>query len=478
MTRNRYAALPRKFATIVAVIALVSTTSILDAQTRVKPGFNLFSAEQDVEIGRASAAEADRQFPLVTDRDVVTYVNEVGRRLAAHSGGPGFSYQFRVINASDINAFALPGGFIYVNRGILAEARNEGEVAGVIAHEIAHVALRHGTHQASKAYAAQAGLSILGGFLTGRASETTAGVINAIGGFGLNALFLKFSRELETQADVRGAQILAAAGYAPADMVGFFRTLARVDTSRKTTWLSHHPAPPDRIARIERESALLRVAAQPTRRVTELRAIQTRLRQMGAAPTMAQLASGQSTSRTPTATVESPSKSLRVYQNRSGVYRAAYPANWRVYEQGRSGVVFAPEGGIVQYGGRSEIVVGAVLNHYEPFDSGTGLLGGVSLEDATRDLIAQIQKGDAHLREVRGSARLLKPASGRALSVDLRGVNPRTRIEERLTVVTHQLADEHLIYLLFAIPEREAAAYAPTLSAIVNSLRIDEDRPH
>jgi predicted Zn-dependent protease len=179
--------------------------------------------------------------PILRDSHVDAYVNRIGQKLAANAGGPQFQYRFRVVNASDINAFALPGGYIYINRGILENAKNEGEVAGVVAHEIAHSALRHGTHQASKAYAAQAGLQILGGLLGGKVGNNTAQILNTVGGVGLNALFLKFSRELETQADVRGAQILAASGYTPADMVSFFNTLAKVDTSKKTSWMSNHP---------------------------------------------------------------------------------------------------------------------------------------------------------------------------------------------------------------------------------------------
>jgi beta-barrel assembly-enhancing protease len=278
---------------LVLFVALLMTATIADAQTKVKPGFNLFSAQQDVEIGTTSAAEVERQLPLVRDRAVVAYVDQIGQRLAAQAGGPGFAYQFRVVNASDINAFALPGGFIYINRGIIENANNEGEVAGVIAHEIAHVSLRHGTHQASKAYATQAGLSILGGLIGERVDDSTATIINALGGFGMNALFLKFSRELETQADIRGAQILAASGYTPADMVSFFHSLEKKDTALKTSWLSSHPAPPDRIARIEREAQLLRVSTRPTQRVAELGSVQTQLRRLGAAPTMAQIASGQ-----------------------------------------------------------------------------------------------------------------------------------------------------------------------------------------
>src|SRR5688572_12478933 len=275
------------------ILALVMTVGVAEAQTQVKPGFNLFSPEQDVEIGRQSAAEVQRQMPVLSDRELEAYVNRIGQKLAANAPGPKFPYEFRVVNASDINAFALPGGPIYLNRGIIDSARNEGEVAGVLAHEIAHVAVRHGTHQASKAYAAQAGLSILGGLLGGRVGQNTAGIINAVGGFGLNALFLKFSREAETQADLVGAQMLARSGYTPADMISFFQTLAKAEPSKKTNFLSSHPAPSDRISRLQREAQALNVPLTPTTNVAELNRIQSRLRSAyGAAPTMQQIASG------------------------------------------------------------------------------------------------------------------------------------------------------------------------------------------
>lgn len=264
---------------LLAVLLVMSLAGgIAEAQTQVRPGWNLFSPQQDYEIGRQSAAAAEQQLRLVRDAEVNAYVTRIGRKLAANAGGPDFPYQFRVVNSSEINAFALPGGYIYINRGIIDNAENEGEVAGVIAHEIAHSALRHGTHQASKAYATQAGIGILGNLLGGRVGQNTAQVLNVVGGVGLNALFLKFTRELETQADVRGAQILAASGYSPSDMISFFHQLERVDRSKKTTWLSHHPAPPDRIARIQKETRLLRVPARPTRNTKQLAAVQSRLR--------------------------------------------------------------------------------------------------------------------------------------------------------------------------------------------------------
>ena len=245
---------------IALAIALIVTAGIADAQTQIKPGFNLFSTQDDVQIGQQSLQQALQQLPIVNDSQINSYVNGIGQRLAAHSGGPNFQYQFRVVNTSDINAFALPGGFVFINRGILEQARNEGELAGVMAHEISHVALRHGTHQASKAYLAQAGISILGGILGGKVGQGTGQIINAVGGLGLNALFLKYSRSAETQADIVGAQIMARAGYDPMEMVNFFETLrlqSGSDPGKFAQFLSDHPNPGNRMQYVNAEIATL-----------------------------------------------------------------------------------------------------------------------------------------------------------------------------------------------------------------------------
>jgi Zn-dependent protease with chaperone function len=471
---------------IALAIALSLVAGVAEAQTKVNPGWNMFSAQQDVEIGAQSAAEAERQLPLLRDAEVDAYVNRIGQKLAANAGGPQFQYRFRVVNVSDINAFALPGGFIYLNRGIIESARNEGEVAGVLAHEIAHSALRHGTHQASKAYAAQAGLQILGGLLGGKVGNNTAQILNTVGGVGLNALFLKFSRDLETQADVRGAQILAASGYTPADMVSFFDQLARVDQSKKTTWLSNHPAPPDRQARIEKERQLLREPATPTQNVAQLNRIKTELRANGAARSTTQIAQSASSSggnppmtssTTSIAQVAAPSSSLRTYTNRSGAYALRYPSNWKVYDSGGFGVTIAPDGGIGQAGNRTEVVYGLMVNHYDPF--GKNYQGRqISMQDATNDLIAQIRSGSPHLKVINGSGQQLRLDGRTAVAASLRGVNPNTRINERVTVVTRALPDGHLIYLLFVTPEQEASRYSSVLSNIVASIDVSEARAH
>src|SRR5947209_5402962 len=340
MQRTRFA---RPVIALVTVLML--SVGIADAQTKIKPGFNLFSPQDDVNVGQQSAVQAEQQLPILNDAQTNAYLNRIGQRLAANAGGPQFQYRFRVVNQADINAFALPGGFIYVNRGVIDTASNEGELAGVVAHEISHVALRHGTHQASKAYLAQAGISILGGILGGHVGAGAAQIINTVGGIGLNAVFLKYSRDLETQADIRGAQIMAASGYNPRDMVSFFQKLERVDTSRKTNWMSDHPAPPDRIARIQREEQMLRVNGGAPENVAELQSLQGHLRGYGAARSSGQIArqaaapsqsrsratnGGMASSASPTINVEAPSGSMKTYVNPTRLYSVNVPSNWQV----------------------------------------------------------------------------------------------------------------------------------------------------
>jgi len=137
---------------LASALALCAPLVARAATSRATPGFNLFSVEQDIEIGRQSAKEAERQLPLLKDRNVDRYLNRIISKLAAHAPGARYPYAIKAVNASAINAFSLPGGPMYVNRGLFEAARSEAELAGVLAHEMSHVALRHGTHQASKAY--------------------------------------------------------------------------------------------------------------------------------------------------------------------------------------------------------------------------------------------------------------------------------------------------------------------------------------
>src|SRR5437867_7903861 len=231
-------------------------------QTRITYHSNKYKPSDDVRLGQQAAAEVERQFPLLRDSEVGRYVENVGQRLVASIPSefqhPEFRYFFRVVNARDINAFALPGGPMFVNRGMIQAARTEGEMAGVMAHELSHVALRHGTAQATKAqkYAIGAGVAgilgtILGGPGLGQVAQAPFGVY-----------FLKFSREYETEADLLGARIMANAGYDPRELANMFRTIEAQGGSGGG-FLSDHPSPANRYARINQEAQSLRIANVP-----------------------------------------------------------------------------------------------------------------------------------------------------------------------------------------------------------------------
>src|SRR5215470_7398793 len=230
--------------------------------TRITAPKNPYSPDKDVQLGRQAAAEVERKVPLLNDPEIDSYVSRVGRRLAesipAEFQHPEFRYSYKVVDVRDINAFALPGGFTFVNRGLIEAAKNEGEMAGVIAHEISHVALRHGTAQVAKAQAYQKwalGGAILGSILGGGAG---AAVYQGTQ-LGLGSALLRYSRDYEEQADILGSHIMANAGYDPRDLANMFRTLERQTGPGGPPWLSDHPNPRNRYEYINREATLLGV---------------------------------------------------------------------------------------------------------------------------------------------------------------------------------------------------------------------------
>ena len=500
MTSSLHGRAGRAAAAILSVLALAPLAGAA-APTVVKPGFNLFSVEQDVEIGRQSAAEAERQLRFVRDRSVDDYLNRIVGTLAAGATGPRFPYHAQAVNASEINAFALPGGPLYVNRGLIEAARSEGELAGVMAHEMSHIALRHATHNVSKAYMAQAGLGILGGVLGGRNGANTAQIINAAGGFGLNALFLKYSRDAETQADVVGAQMMARAGYDPLEMASFFdllRDQARHDPGRLQQFFSDHPAPADRAARIRREAEALDVSGRRTASVGGFEEIQSLLRGRGPAPSMGRLARGDDRGddrsddrrggygtyggRPVDVTIERPSQRFRTFEPRDGLFAVEYPDNWRVYESDRGvGVTIAPEAGITEdRGGAQGIVYGVIINRYDPFDSRDGYSdrrdrsGSSALEQATDDLVEQVLRTNTYLRRSSRSPRREVIDGARALSLTLSGRSPLTDQDERVTVLTRELPQGGVIYSLLIAPSRDYGEVDETFRRMVKSLRVSD----
>ena len=239
---------------MLAGLALSPTLALGVGKPDFKPGYNFYSPQEDVQLGKENSAQVDKQLPLLNDAEALKYLNSLGKRLVAFAPNnhAEYAWQFRIVNSAEINAFALPGGYIYVNRGVFDAAENEAQLAGVIAHESGHVVMRHGTHIASQAVLAQGGMAILSGIL-GQSGSLTSQLAQLGLGLGVDSLLLKNSRTAETQADEVGAYILYQAGYDPHAMVQFFQIIARKYPQRTLQFFSDHPNPENRIKDVDVE---------------------------------------------------------------------------------------------------------------------------------------------------------------------------------------------------------------------------------
>jgi beta-barrel assembly-enhancing protease len=281
-SRRNLGARSRCSAAALAALIALGTASARADRTPLKAGMDIFSKRDDIEIGLRNAREAEAQLPMLNDPRVDNYLDALGKRLAAHAPGYAFPYRFRCVNDEDVNAFALPGGFIYVDRGVIEAARDESQLAGVLAHEIAHVALRHGTHQATKAYWTElpfSAASSLFGPMSGAVDELASG-------FAVDSILLKYSRSAETQADVLGTQIVFDSGYDPRALAQFFEVVAdETRQPRRVAFFENHPNPDHRIDRIDLEADRLG-GAPPNYQTTsdEFQEIHRYLREMPAPP--------------------------------------------------------------------------------------------------------------------------------------------------------------------------------------------------
>lgn len=489
---------------LASALVLCATLAAGAATKSPTPGFNLFSVEQDIEIGHQSAVEAERQLRLLNNRNTDLYLNQIIKKLAVQAPGARYPYTIKAVNDPAINAFSLPGGPMYVNRGLLEAARSEAELAGVLAHEMSHVALRHGTHQASKAYLTQAGFGILGGLLGGNGGNA-ANIVNAIGGLGLNAVFLKFGREDEYQADQMGAQIMAGAGYNPVAMANFFELLRSEqghDPGKLEQFFSDHPPSADREARIRDQAGSLPVAQSND--IGGFDRVRADLHRLSPAPTKVaqRMQTPQSQdSRNPNSgqydvRVAEPSSRFQRFEQRNGLFTIDYPDNWRAYAADPGyAVSLAPDGGVVDTGnGQQAMLYGIIVNHYQPFESETdrqrasrqqnyapfedtdGWVG--SLSDATDDLVRQLIRSNPYLSAAKGSARQEPIDGASSFSVVLSGRSPVTGQEERVTVVTRGLSDGHVIYALCVVPGSGYNSMAQTFAHILRTLNVNDDAAH
>jgi predicted Zn-dependent protease len=215
----------------------------------------MFSKQQDIQLGQANAKQVREQYQAVNNQFLQDYVRRVGNRLAEQPEAreSGFEFSFTVLNVGEINAFALPGGPMFIYTGLLKACDNEAQLAGVMGHEMSHVILRHGTHEATKANFVQLP-ALLAGAVIGE--NSIAGKLANMGlGLGAKSVILKFSRDAESEADALGSHLMAAAGYNPIEMARFFEKLSA--GPHPPQLLSDHPNPGNREKAIQAEMETL-----------------------------------------------------------------------------------------------------------------------------------------------------------------------------------------------------------------------------
>ncbi|MES1261333.1 MAG: M48 family metalloprotease [Acidobacteriota bacterium] len=228
----------------------------------LKPGFNLFTKDQDAQLGKEAALEVSRKYQTVDNRFLQDYVTRIGNRLAAtqEARDSGFPFRFTMIVEPGVNAFALPGGPMFIQTGLFTVLDNEAQLAGVMAHEMSHVILRHGTHEATKAK----GIGMVAALAQAAVgdSSTMARVLDGAISLGANSWMLHYSRDAESEADALGAHLMAEAGWDPAQLAVFFRKLNAsaspgAGARALQQFLSDHPNPENRDLAIQLEAKAL-----------------------------------------------------------------------------------------------------------------------------------------------------------------------------------------------------------------------------
>jgi len=423
-------------------------------RTSLKPGWNRFSPQDDVTLGKRAATDAEKQLPLCNAPKVDAYLTQLGTRLAQKlpTGGVQYPFEFHCVNDKAINAFALPGGYVFINRGAIEAADNEAQLAAVMAHELSHVALRHGTNQATKAMLAETGLGIFGAVF----GDTTGGaLLTTLGNFTAGGVLLRYSRTAESQADVMGTQVLYDAGYDPRAMAQFFEKLeAETKGKNPPEFFSDHPNPEHRVGRVDEEIEKLGGApANAKRDSLEFEAIK---REVLALPVVKRPTPGAAGT---VAAPAPPSRSFAEHQGNSYVLK--YPDNWKKYpDSDGGGVSFAPEGGVLDDGsGHSALAYGLIIGMAQakgdPNDSN-------ALNGATS------QKANPSMKITRQGERLrLNGQPG--LSTYLSNVSPAGGQETDWVITV--LRPEGLVYFVCVAPQSAYDNYEKTFSAILDSVR-------
>lgn len=453
-----------------ALLAVLLTMIVVQAafgqRSPIRPGWNLFSKEQDIALGQEAAAEIETHVEVVDDQRLTEYIGRIGDRLAVASQDPSYPFTFKVVADPSINAFALPGGPTYVNSGLIAAADNEAELAGVMAHEIGHVVLRHSTNQASKRSLLQLPAVLAAGALGG--SGGMLGSLANIGiGFGLNSVFMKYSRSAERDADIVGARMMAAVGYDPVEMAHFFEKLEEAGAASGPQFLSDHPNPGNRVQYITEEIESYRDESYTT---TSPAFTSMRSRAASIEPTTQE---SPATSEVPNAAVEEQGITEPVAPTPTTAtgpgYEFLVPDHWQAYvgSDAATTTVVPADGANRSRRGQTSIRRGILAGYFAA--SGT-------LTEATQSFIENLQLSNSRLIPDPAQQKNFHADHIRAESNFLVGPSTTVRGErENLWVVTAQ-RPQGVFYLVMISPVDEYGTLYPGFQRALSSLRFPEEQ--
>ena len=471
-----------KRALILAAAFTASTT--LAAQTVIKAPKNKYSPADDVKLGQEAAQEVRKEFPVIENGQIRAYLDHLGRELVAQAppelNHPEFEYSFTPVNLKEINAFALPGGPMFINRGMVDAATTEGEVVGVMAHELSHVLLRHGTANATKAQNAQFGAlagAIAGAIIGGRVGTA----VQQGSQFGMGTLLLRYSRDYEKQADILGAQLMARAGYDPNDLARMFQTIEKQSKgSGGPEWLSDHPNPGNRSQYIAAEARMVPIAPRQNRD-REFQEIKLAFSGQPKPESMAEIEKRNAANRggssgggardrngvesagTPGRPVPAPSARMRTERGGS-LFQLQVPENWRAMSS-NSFIRYVPENGYGPLNGQNVLTHGIQIGVAQ---------GSDDLAASTDAFIEALSKGETTIQRS-GEPRAVSLAGRQGLATPLRNRSPLGGTEE-LGVYTTRLADGNLFYVVTVVPGKDEAAYDDTFEQILRSIRLNDRR--
>ena len=443
--------------------ATLLTSSLLVAQSaklkEIKPGWNLFSKDQDVQMGKEYAQQVEQQLDVLPSGPLNDYVAQLGKMISSQPQANGFPYVYKVVNDQNINAFALPGGPIFIHSAVIVNAENEGQLVGVIAHETSHIALRHSTNQVTKSNALQIPAMIAG--MYGQSKGGLIGTLTQLGvGLGANSLIMKFSRGAENQADLLGARMMSQAGYNPLEMARFFEILEAKYGKGGSQFFSDHPNPGNRVKSVSDEITML-----PRRDYTtdtgKFERMKLLAKQLPAPKKKAAPGQGGQVPNQP------PQNSDGTRTWTGDRFRLSYPADWTAYGEANSpSVTIAPQQGIKQDSqGQAQVGIGVIVAHYEDDD------GKFEFRQDTQKLIAQIQQQNSTMS--RNTPQINQnTVNGKNVYVTrLTSKSPIDGGNEIDTVVTM----EHrggMMYVVFVAPEQQMNRMQGVFDNVINSLTL------